>query len=345
MRYSLPLTLRTSPSESQGLQDNETFYQDPESSTMAASSPLNNRSLPDSMTPNPSKPSKEAADIQPWRYRGYPAFSRWLASDDDFFLLRRFGCSSARVALFLQDQVARCEIALKAHDIQAMQASLDSGTFRNDQQEHRPQAMEDLATVLERYQKFVLQHMALKSYTRATKFQLSNVKQWLANANGPIEPEEVEFLQEEDDLIPVASKPKAPLRRFIDRHNFLTLPACLRERSKNARLFTEEDFEMQTTVYNNDRALDKVVTFITVLLGLAMIIGPLWLLQYLATHRSNLQARLGVITGFLALFTTLTSLFTVAKPFEVLAATAAYGAILMVFMQFGTYPTASNNGG
>jgi hypothetical protein len=47
----------------------------------------------------------------------------------------------------------------------------------------------------------------------------------------------------------------------------------------------------------------------------------------------------------MALFTVLTSLLTVAKPFEVLAATAAYGAVMMVFMQFGTYPTTSNNGG
>lgn len=101
---------------------------------------------------------------------------------------------------------------------------------------------------------------------------------------------------------------------------------------------------MQTTVYKKDPVLDKVVTCVTVMLGLAMLIGPLWVLQHLSTHQSNLQARLGVITGFLALFTILTSLLTVAKPFEVLAATAAYGAVLMVFMQFGTYPTASNNG-
>ena len=101
---------------------------------------------------------------------------------------------------------------------------------------------------------------------------------------------------------------------------------------------------MQTTVYNRETVLDKIVTCVTVFLGLAMLIGPLWLLQHLSTHQSNLQARLGVITGFLALFTILTSLFTVAKPFEVLAATAAYGAVLMVFMQFGTYPTLSNGG-
>ena len=60
-----------------------------------------------------------------------------------------------------------------------------------------------------------------------------------------------------------------------------------------------------------------------------MLVGPLWLLQHLSAQ----QARLAVITGFLILFTILLSILTVARPFEVLAATAAYAAVLMVFMQ------------
>ncbi len=67
-------------------------------------------------------------------------------------------------------------------------------------------------------------------------------------------------------------------------------------------------------------------------LGLGMLIGPLWWLQNL----SNSEVRLGVITGFLFAFMALLSILTVAKPFEVLAATAAYGALLMVFMQLGS---------
>ena len=101
---------------------------------------------------------------------------------------------------------------------------------------------------------------------------------------------------------------------------------------------------MHNTVYNKDRLFDKIMTVFTIIVGLGMLIGPLWLLQHLSTEQSSSQVRLGVITGFIALFTILTSLFTVAKPFEVLAATAAYGAVLMVFMQFGTYPSGSNSG-
>ena len=75
--------------------------------------------------------------------------------------------------------------------------------------------------------------MNLKSRSKATPFQVGNVRQWLENANGAIVDEEVAFLNEEEDLVPVASTPKAPLRQLIDRFsilNFLRLPPCIRER-------------------------------------------------------------------------------------------------------------------
>ena len=79
--------------------------------------------------------------------------------------------------------------------------------------------------------------------------------------------------------------------------------------------------------------MDKFVTCITIALGLAMLIGPLWLLQHFTTGQSNLHLRLVIITVFLVVFTLVLTIITVAKPFETLAASAAYGAVLMVFMQ------------
>lgn len=112
---------------------------------------------------------------------------------------------------------------------------------------------------------------------------------------------------------------------------------------KNEHLYNAEDFEMETTVYNRDSLVDKLVTCQIMLLGLGMLIGPLWWLQHLSADEPNLQARLGVITGFLILFTILLSILTVARPFEVLAATAAYGAVLMVSMQLGSKSAAGSN--
>ena len=108
-----------------------------------------------------------------------------------------------------------------------------------------------------------------------------------------------------------------------------------RVRQKNERLWNaDEDFETETTVYANDRFFEKILAVCTLVIGLAMLIGPLWLLQHLSPELSNLNVRLGIVTGFIVLFTILTSLFfTVAKPYQVLAATAVYAVILKLFMQ------------
>ena len=92
---------------------------------------------------------------------------------------------------------------------------------------------------------------------------------------------------------------------------------------------------MQSTILVKNSKIDNLVFCVIIALGLAMLIGPLWWLNYLAIQAPDLAPRLAVITGFIALFALLIGLFTVANPFEVLAATAAYSAVLMVFMQLG----------
>ena len=50
-----------------------------------------------------------------------------------------------------------------------------------------------------------------------------------------------------------------------------------------------------------------------------LLFGPMWTLQFM---RSDVK-RLGIITGFTVLFTGILTGATTARPFEVLAATAA----------------------
>lgn len=70
----------------------------------------------------------------------------------------------------------------------------------------------------------------------------------------------------------------------------------------------------------SDKKIDEFITFTTVLIGLVMLIAPIWILAY--TH--PVAAKLAIITAFILLFLALVSFGTNAKPFESLAATAAY---------------------
>lgn len=155
--------------------------------------------------------------------------------------------------------------------------------------------------------------------------------------------------------MPLVPKERTPLRRLMDRYQVFRKISIFRERkvrslsTYNILRFDDyqlnqshyghndpENFETNTTIYTRDSVINKCVTCTTILLGLAMLVGPLWVLQYISTAESGLHNRLTVITVFLIGFTIMISVLTVATPFETLAATAAYGAVLMVFMQLGS---------
>lgn len=60
-----------------------------------------------------------------------------------------------------------------------------------------------------------------------------------------------------------------------------------------------------------------------------MLLAPMWWLEFV----SGSKKRLAIITAFLVVFILAMATATVNRPFEVVAATAAYAAVLMVFMQ------------
>lgn len=66
-----------------------------------------------------------------------------------------------------------------------------------------------------------------------------------------------------------------------------------------------------------------------------MMLAPLWILRVVAAHYSALWLRLLVISIFLVAFTLILSAITASRSVEVLGATAAYGAVLMVYVQLG----------
>jgi len=70
----------------------------------------------------------------------------------------------------------------------------------------------------------------------------------------------------------------------------------------------------------SDERIDIFVTFTSVIIGLAMLIAPIWILAY----TDPVAAKLAIITAFILLFLALVSFGTSAKTFESLAATAAY---------------------
>ena len=79
--------------------------------------------------------TREDAQSIPLKYIGYRAFSKWVATDQNFLVIRRFGALGARVALSLQDSVTELEEKLDELDKQSSRKEeqpINNGTFRGD---------------------------------------------------------------------------------------------------------------------------------------------------------------------------------------------------------------------
>ena len=76
---------------------------------------------------------------------------KWMASDDDFFVLRRFGELSARILLRLQDRIVKLEEDLHRIDNMCMENGSNNGTFRYDTCSERQRLLDELTSRLEHY--------------------------------------------------------------------------------------------------------------------------------------------------------------------------------------------------
>lgn len=74
------------------------------------------------------------------------------------------------------------------------------------------------------------------------------------------------------------------------------------------------------TYYHSDDRVQAFDSGLVMLIGLAMLLAPIWILNAVKAT----DGRLGIITVFVTAFLLLLQVVTAAKPSETLAATAAY---------------------
>ena len=133
---------------------------------------------------------------------------------------------------------------------------------------------------------------------------------------GAICKEESSFIATENqhDLMAVTPRIKTPLRRWMDSHfKFSEIWPFRQDVSPYLK-----NVSSAGSVYFNDMLLDRLVYILTVLLALALLITPLWWLNYVTRD----SVRLGIITGYVGFFAGAVGGVTVAKPFETMVATA-----------------------
>ncbi|KAI0502755.1 hypothetical protein F5B22DRAFT_632149 [Xylaria bambusicola] len=294
----------------------------------------------------------------PWKYIGYKDFATYASSDPDFFALRRFDRLHTRSLLTLQDQLSELEEGLDQLDNQLSSKNtkligknppriidvrlertntyndiprdINNGTIRDDLAE-RAQLVAQVTAKLQQYDDAVLRYSQMRRLFPASKRTVDNIKTWLDNNEGAIMEAETKFIHNSDELISICG-PRSAIRQWFENQVVLRTHPKLGifgiQRHRRSPLSPHEEV---TTYTFSDKAIEVFGSLVVFVAASIMLIAPLWILSSLGT----LNQRLGVITVFILLCLGFLSLTTLGRPFERLAATAGYSAVLVVFLQLG----------
>jgi len=192
----------------------------------------------------------------------------------------------------------------------------------------RAAVIERLQPLLHKYNEHITVYSQLRSHESARKYQVKNLENWFRSRSnpekrnsGPVKDAEQSYLSTGTDLICITPRHKTPLARLLETSSLV--------RWMLEKPLRPGQVEYREVVYYSDKKLRWLSDIITIVIGLIMLYGPMWWLNYV----SGDAKRLAIITVFVFFFAVGLSLIGSGRPFETLAATAAYAAVLMVFMQ------------
>lgn len=160
---------------------------------------------------------------------------------------------------------------------------------------------------------YLVSYAAIRSWTRAQDYQIANVENWFASNPGAINLEEQQFIKTGGDVVPLVFRNRSLLHRLLERYEPFLKVRLFRRQPR-----PDQSVSKSTYYYSHTR-IEITVSATIVVMGVVILLAPMWALHFVTSD----LARLGIITAFIVIFTALVGATTLAKPFEVLAGTAA----------------------
>ncbi|KAH9908518.1 hypothetical protein F4778DRAFT_350218 [Xylariomycetidae sp. FL2044] len=265
------------------------------------------------------------------RHGGYLSAASWLARDPDneTFIFRKFDRLAALNLLYMQSEILELEKRLsdqhldvaRGHDMDLKDAASTWETLTSQFRSGRPDAGERMKLILELREKLKTYHETLLLQSQVAQLHhpenrvLAAVKHFFERPHHILGGKAKNFLNSPIDLVVL----KAPAE--VDY-----LSNVLR------RYWASEKEETRDGVNHfarfNERSISITVTIINIILAACFLIGPIVGLNF---SRSP-TAKLVMISLFTAFFALSLGLITNAKRAEIFGASAAYAAVLVVFV-------------
>jgi hypothetical protein len=299
--------------------------------------------------------------------KGYPNLAAFLDSDEGFAVYRRFGYLQSRILLYKQEELRILEEKLKTTEQKIANDDDDAlcylTLFGPHASEHR-QLISSIETKFcsygthklpFKYKQALLTLVAqiltaaqqMMAFKKPSDSEYQSVGRYMNNRKPQGEEEET-WVHHKEDIISLRSGRE---HTWLDDavESFLRLCHCkiidVVFCSKETRKKTEIESdnmparppkdEDKYELYYTPSRIAKLANCILILLVLVLLVLPIYLLYHMVHDigtRKSYMICIGTLLVFTLAFSSILSLFTKARRHEILAAAAAYCAVLVVFL-------------
>ncbi|KAI9765745.1 MAG: hypothetical protein M1840_007179 [Geoglossum simile] len=254
---------------------------------------------------------------------GYAAVAKFIASDAELSICRRFDRSTARILLYLQSEIQYNQNLLDAideNDAESGESAASSWELENEPikpiDPKRKEIMMCMRALMkEYYELLTLQSQVLQLRPPAKRI-LKVFDKWLSHKK-PLVGVGKEVFQDTMDMVALGpAQGGDPFSGFLRNH----LSCVFKVRGPKVQREWEEIY------YFSDLWVAKAATVISITTSLSM--AAITSLYYV----NQPGARLVMIAGYIFVFAVCVTLLSTAQRAEVFAATAAFAAVLVVFV-------------
>ncbi|KAF2839380.1 hypothetical protein M501DRAFT_974670 [Patellaria atrata CBS 101060] len=285
---------------------------------------------------------------------GYPRLAEFFASDHSFSCYRSFGYLHARVLLNLQDKIATLERELDRRDkatndsqteeqIEAADAEVEEieDEIRNNRP--REEIIEEIRVTLMKYDEVLVKARDLVAFQKPSNRDYASIRNWICK-NKPLIERDQEFVKRREDVLSLHSGREWSGFDGAIESLLLKLDCKLIRVSDppppNLQwMFITPELRNKTMddsvhYYSRSRVDIFVGLIITIIIFILLILPvvAMYRLTAMSTSPNSTFNAIGVLVVFTLLFSAAMSLLTKARRHELFAASAAYCAVLVVFI-------------
>jgi hypothetical protein len=268
---------------------------------------------------------------------GFPSLANFIANDRDrtTLIYKRYDELAARNLLYLQSELAELDTKQRKFDQEDLIADMPTKQCARHFAKFQEEAQANNAKQIERWELVKQIRETLKDYREALLFE-STLATLPRPSKGVLRAFQAEFYnqtQGKGEPFPTLGGHSAGLYDDIDDLVALRVQEDQDRLTTFAQehlafLFPDRKRSRHGIAYASDRAISSFVAWFSTFLAAVLLIGAIVVLYKVTSS----DWRLGLIAAFTTLFAGSVGLLTNARRAELFAATAAYAAVLVVFV-------------